>query len=72
MSIALNRSETSRRFGLNLNLELIDDYERDQLRIRELNPPHVRTPEEIRLECDHYRRDAHRVWGFPYPGDGGP
>ncbi len=62
---SLNRSEWSRRRGLAVSLGLIDAYECSQLRIRELNPPHVRTSEEIRRECDYYRREACRIRGFP-------
>ena len=68
----VNRSEESRRSGLAFSLGLIAEYEADQLRIRELNPPHVRPPGEIRRECDRYRRNAHRAWGFPWPGEEGP
>ena len=63
----VNRSEESRRSGLAFSLGLIDDYERDQLRARDRNPVRARTPEEIRRECDAYRRRAYRVWAFPCP-----
>lgn len=68
----INRSEEGRRFGLALSLGLIADYERDQLRVRGHNPVRPRTPEEIRRECDFYRREAHRVWEIPYPADPSP
>lgn len=67
-----NLSETSRRFRLAFNLDLIDGYERDQMRTRDLNPCYSRTPEQIRRECDVYRREAHRVFGFPSPNDDMP
>jgi hypothetical protein len=63
------RDEASRRRALAWNLALIADYEADQLRVREADPPHVRAPDEIRAECDRYRRDAHRAWGFSCPDE---
>ena len=64
----LNRSEESRRTGLAVSLGHVAACTRPtSLRIRELNPAHLRTPEDIRRECDHYRREAYRAWGFPYP-----
>lgn len=63
----VNRSEESRRRGLAFSLDLIEGYEREQLRVRDGNPVRPRTPAEIRRECDFYRREAYGVWGFPYP-----
>lgn len=63
----VNRNEESRRSGLAFSLGLIDDYERDQLRVRDRNPVRPRTPEEIRRECDAYRCRAYGVWAFPCP-----
>ncbi len=63
----VNQREESCQSGLAFSLGLIDDYERDQVRVQEQNPVRPRTPEEIRRECDAYRRRAYRVWGFPCP-----
>ena len=63
----VNRSEESRRRGLAFSLDLIAGYEREQLRVRDGNPVRLRTPEEIRRQCDFYRREAHAVWGVPCP-----
>lgn len=63
----VNRSEESCQSGLAFSLGLIDDYERDQVRVQEQNPVRPRTAEEIRRECDAYRRRAYRVWEFPRP-----
>jgi hypothetical protein len=68
----VNRSEESRRNGLAFSLDLIDGYERDRMRTRDWNPVRPWTPEEIRRECDSYRRRAYTVWGFPFPPQGGP
>lgn len=67
LCIYVNRSGSSRRFGLANSLDLIAGYERDQMRTRDWNPIRPRTPAEIRRECAYYRREAHAVWGFPCP-----
>jgi hypothetical protein len=51
------------------SLDQIDNNEENLLRTRSWNPVRQRTPEEIKRECDLYRRRTHQVFGFPYPGD---
>lgn len=65
----VNTSEESRRGTLDHCLALIDGYEKEEMRTRTWNTIHQRTPEEIRRECDFYRRRAYRTFKFLYSGD---
>jgi len=57
----VNTSEQSRRGTLDHCLALIDGYEKEEMRTRTWNTIHQRTPEEIKKECDSYRRRAHNM-----------